>query len=130
MSKSKQTTLLGSTLEPLEDPPPGVCERCGSERDLHRHHISYFPERTAALCPHCHNRVHADSASPFAPQQEPTELFASPPPDATPPTHATVTIKRIADNSYFYWVWRENDRLRSEYICPVKNAPDHHLFIG
>jgi len=130
MSKSTQMTLLGATLEPVQDPPPGICERCGRERELQRHHLSYVPERTAMLCRRCHNRVHADSGSPFAPEQQPNALFRSPPPEAAPPADATVTIKRIANNSYFYWVWREDKKLRSEYICPVDDAAAHDQFIG
>ncbi|RNJ22028.1 hypothetical protein [Halosegnis longus] len=30
-----------------------------------------------------------------------------------------VTIKQISDNRYDYWQWREGDKIKSEYKCPV-----------
>jgi len=31
------------------------------------------------------------------------------------PTKATITIKEINDNRYYYWQWREGDRIKSKY---------------
>jgi hypothetical protein len=35
------------------------------------------------------------------------------------PTKATITIKKINDNRYYYWQWREGDRVTSKYKSPV-----------
>ena len=37
------------------------------------------------------------------------------------PTKATITIKEINDNRYYYWQWREGDKIKSKYKCPVKS---------
>jgi len=39
-------------------------------------------------------------------------------PDNVPPK-ATVTIKEINDNRYYYWQWREGDKVTSKYKGPV-----------
>ena len=38
------------------------------------------------------------------------------------PSEATVTIKEINDNRYYYWQWREGDKIRSAYKGPVKSS--------
>jgi len=43
-------------------------------------------------------------------------------PDELPddvPSRATITIKEINDNRYYYWQWREGDKIRSQYKGPV-----------
>jgi len=35
------------------------------------------------------------------------------------PTKATITIKEINDNRYYYWQWREGGKIKSEYKSPV-----------
>ncbi|MDR5657774.1 hypothetical protein RH831_11375 [Halodesulfurarchaeum sp. HSR-GB] len=35
------------------------------------------------------------------------------------PAKATITIKEINDNRYYYWQWREGDRVKSKYKRPV-----------
>jgi len=39
------------------------------------------------------------------------------------PSKATITIKDINDNRYYYWQWREGSSVKSEYKGPVD--PDH-----
>ena len=44
------------------------------------------------------------------------------PPDDLPdgvPTRATITIKEINDNRYYYWQWRDGDKVESKYKGPV-----------
>ena len=43
-------------------------------------------------------------------------------PDGLPddvPAKATITIKEINDNRYYYWQWREGEKIRSKYKAPV-----------
>ncbi|MFD1571328.1 hypothetical protein [Halorubrum laminariae] len=35
------------------------------------------------------------------------------------PLKATTTIKEINDNRYYYWQWRDGDKIRSQYKGPV-----------
>ncbi len=35
------------------------------------------------------------------------------------PSKATVTIKEINGNRYYYWQWREGDKVKSKYKGPV-----------
>lgn len=35
------------------------------------------------------------------------------------PASATLTIKEINENRYYYWQWRESEKIKSEYIQPV-----------
>lgn len=35
------------------------------------------------------------------------------------PTKATITVKEINENRYYYWQWRDGDRIKSKYKGPV-----------
>ena len=35
------------------------------------------------------------------------------------PAKATITIKEINDNRYYYWQWREGEKIKSKYKGPV-----------
>jgi hypothetical protein len=35
------------------------------------------------------------------------------------PSGATLTIKEINDNRYYYWQWRDGEKIRSKYKAPV-----------
>lgn len=35
------------------------------------------------------------------------------------PAKASITIKEINNNRYYYWQWREGDKIRSQYKGPV-----------
>jgi hypothetical protein len=35
------------------------------------------------------------------------------------PSGATLTTKNINGNQYYYWQWREGEKIKSEYIRPV-----------
>ena len=37
------------------------------------------------------------------------------------PTKATITIKEINDNRYYYWQWRDGDKIKSKYKGPVSS---------
>ena len=37
------------------------------------------------------------------------------------PSKATITIKEINDNRYYYWQWREGDTVTSKYKGPVNS---------
>ena len=35
------------------------------------------------------------------------------------PSKATITVKKINDNRYYYWQWRDGDQIKSKYKGPV-----------
>ena len=35
------------------------------------------------------------------------------------PSKATISIKEINDNRYYYWQWREGEQVKSKYKSPV-----------
>ena len=37
------------------------------------------------------------------------------------PAKATITIKEINDNRYYYWQWRDGDKIKSKYKGPVSS---------
>ena len=37
------------------------------------------------------------------------------------PSKATITIKNINDNRYYYWQWRDGEKVRSKYKGPVNS---------
>ena len=46
-------------------------------------------------------------------------------PDELPddvPSKATITIKEINDNRYYYWQWRDGDKIKSKYKAPVSSS--------
>ncbi|MFC7233475.1 hypothetical protein ACFQMM_22775 [Saliphagus sp. GCM10025308] len=38
------------------------------------------------------------------------------------PSKATITIKEINDNRYYYWQWRDGEKVRSKYKGPVDSG--------
>ena len=40
-------------------------------------------------------------------------------PDDVPPK-ATITVKKINNNRYYYWQWREGEKIESKYKGPVE----------
>ena len=53
--------------------------------------------------------------------EEPVEERPDDLPDDVP-AEATITIKEINDNRYYYWQWRDGEKIRSQYEGPV--SPD------
>ena len=35
------------------------------------------------------------------------------------PSKSTITVNTINDNRYYYWQWRDGDKIRSQYKGPV-----------
>ena len=124
----RQQTLTGETLQPRGDNE--VCSRCVATDNLEVHHIQYIPEKITTLCRSCHKHVHNCSSSPFEPTQDANELFNAPTDDCDAPTNASVTVKEINNNPYFYWNWRDEESIKSEFICALSDAAEHPLYTG
>ncbi|QRV17467.1 hypothetical protein JMJ58_21165 (plasmid) [Haloterrigena salifodinae] len=55
-------------------------------------------------------------------KEEPDQDEEEERPDDLPddvPAKATITIKEINNNRYYYWQWREGDKVTSKYKGPV-----------
>jgi hypothetical protein len=55
-------------------------------------------------------------------EEESAEKDIEEQPDNIPddvPSKATITIKEINDNRYYYWQWREGEKVTSKYKGPV-----------
>lgn len=61
-----------------------------------------------------------DDSSDTTARAEYEELGDEERPDDVP-AKATITIKEINDNRYYYWQWRDGDKIRSQYKGPVSN---------
>ncbi|MDV7351133.1 hypothetical protein EXE48_14550 [Halorubrum sp. ASP1] len=69
---------------------------------------------TEALAKHKEREAHLkESADQEEVEEQPDEL-----PDDVP-AKATITIKEINDNRYYYWQWRDGDQVKSKYKSPV-----------
>jgi len=44
-------------------------------------------------------------------------------PDSVP-AKASTTVKEINGNRYYYWQWRDGEKIRSQYNGPVSNGDD------
>ena len=55
-----------------------------------------------------------------ATEQEGVEERPDDSPDGVP-AKATITIKEINDNRYYYWQWRDGEKIRSQYKGPVSS---------
>ncbi|QCC49460.1 hypothetical protein [Halobellus limi] len=67
-----------------------------------------------ALAEHKARAERLDAAADTdTPEERPEDL-----PDDVP-SKATITIKEINDNRYYYWQWREGDKIKSKYKGPV-----------
>lgn len=40
------------------------------------------------------------------------------------PAKASTTVKEINSNRYYYWQWRDGDRIRSQYKGPVESGEE------
>jgi hypothetical protein len=38
------------------------------------------------------------------------------------PTKATLTVKEINDSQYYYWQWRDGEKIKSKYKGPVSQS--------
>jgi hypothetical protein len=92
--------LSTGTIEQFDDLPP----------DLLRHVADYaeelaeYREREARLAEH-------------EDEEDLEERHEDLPDDV--PSKATVTVKKINDNRYYYWQWRERETVTSKYKGPV-----------
>ena len=64
------------------------------------------------------NEVHVDGVPDEWADDDWTKVLE----DTEAPAKATLTTKRIDGRDYYYYQWREGDKVRSEYLAPVSPA--------
>jgi hypothetical protein len=74
-------------------------------------HVAQYAER---LAEHKTREDHLDEESEEKEMEEHPDNL----PDGVP-SKATITIKEINDNRYYYWQWRDGDTVTSKYKGPV-----------
>ncbi|ELZ43068.1 hypothetical protein C463_09980 [Halorubrum californiense DSM 19288] len=96
---------------PPEDLPTDIVNTLNSYSAARLRYIARYAE---ALASHKARGAELDEESAEDEDEErPDDL-----PDDVP-AKATITIKEINDNRYYYWQWREGEKIRSQYKGPV-----------
>jgi len=76
--------------------------------------LRYVARYAEALAAHKARGGHIDEA----PDDDEVDERSDDLPDDVP-SKATITIKEINDNRYYYWQWREGASVKSKYKSPV-----------
>jgi len=110
---NERTANVLRTPIPASVPPDGDCQhaqrlgpRAAREVATYAEALAEHKEREARL---------EESASQDEVEERPDDL-----PDDVP-AKATITIKEINDNRYYYWQWREGNSVMSKYKGPVNS---------
>ncbi|CAP15108.1 MULTISPECIES: hypothetical protein [Halobacteriales] len=103
-----------SSPTPPQEIPDDVVEMLNEQSPEVLQHIAQYAEGLAE---------HREREARLAEQDEEEQIEERPEdlPDDVP-SKATITIKEINDNRYYYWQWREGEKVRSQYKGPV--SPD------
>lgn len=96
------TKLPSDTVDTLDDYSPELLRHVASYAE----ELAEYREREARL---------AEEGREDEVDERPDDL-----PDDVP-SRATTTIKEINENRYYYWQWREGDKVRSKYKGPVNS---------
>ncbi|MDT3437474.1 MULTISPECIES: hypothetical protein [Halobacteriales] len=96
---------------PSADLPPDVVDTLDDYSPELLRHIASYAEKLAEY------REREDRLAEAEDEDE-IEERSDDLPDHVP-SKATITIKEINDNRYYYWQWRDGDKIRSQYKGPV-----------
>ncbi|PHQ37509.1 hypothetical protein DJ69_16685 [Halorubrum persicum] len=96
---------------PPEDLPTEIVDRLNSYSPTRLRYVARYAE---ALASHKARGAELDKESADDEDKEqPDDL-----PDDVP-AKATITVKEINNNRYYYWQWREGESVKSRYKGPV-----------
>ena len=96
---------------PPEDLPTEIVDTLNSYSPTNLRYVARYAE---ALASHKARGAQPDEESADDQNEErPDDI-----PDDVP-AKATITIKAINGNRYYYWQWREGEKIRSQYKGPV-----------
>ena len=87
-----------------------IINTLNSQSPKQLNHISKYTDELAA---HKERQERLSESEDRENEERPEDL----PEDV--PTKAAITIKEIKDNRYYYWQWREEDKVKSKYKGPV-----------
>ena len=87
----------------LDDQPPEILRQVARFAE----ELAEYHEREARL---------AENEESNQAEERPEDL-----PDDVP-SKATITVKEINDNRYYYWQWREGAKVKSKYKGPVEST--------
>jgi hypothetical protein len=97
---------------PAQDIPDDIAERLTSQspgvlRDIARYadELAEHREREAKLAEQDERDEDAEAEADDLPDDVPDK--------------ATITVKEINDHRYYYWQWREGEKIKSKYKGPV-----------
>ncbi|MEZ3165185.1 hypothetical protein [Halorubrum miltondacostae] len=96
---------------PPKDLPADVVNTLNGYSPTRLRYIAHYAE---ALASHKARGAEIDEESDGDESDEEAEDL----PDDVP-SKATITIKKINDNRYYYWQWRDGEKIRSQYKGPV-----------
>jgi len=96
---------------PPADLPADIVDTLNEYSSDQLRHVSRYAE---ALAEYKERTDRLESNNNDEDEERPPDL-----PDDVP-TKATITIKEINDNRYYYWQWREGETVTSKYKGPVK----------
>ncbi|WP_117595670.1 hypothetical protein [Haloprofundus halophilus] len=97
--------------DPPHKVPADIVSKLDDQSPEVLRHIARFAEELAE---------HREREARLAENEEDEEVEERPEdlPDDVP-SKATITIKEINENRYYYWQWRDGDKIRSKYKGPV-----------
>ncbi len=96
---------------PPAELPSSVVDTLNDFSPMYLRHVANYAEE---LAEYREREVRlAEEAEEDQVEERPKEL-----PDNVP-SKATITIKEINDNRYYYWQWRDGEKIRSKYKGPV-----------
>ncbi|MDF9747776.1 hypothetical protein [Natrinema salsiterrestre] len=99
-SPTPPTELPTDVVDTLDDYSPKLLQQVAQYAE----ELAEYREREARL---------AEESDEEAIEERPEDL-----PDDVP-GKATITTKEINDNRYYYWQWRDGDKIKSKYKGPV-----------
>jgi len=100
--------------EPLTPPPELPTEIVNTLNSCPPEQLRHVAQYAEALAEHKAREARLEEESDTDEINErPDDL-----PDNVP-SKATITIKEINDNRYYYWQWRDGDKVTSKYKGPV-----------
>ncbi|WP_254280780.1 hypothetical protein [Haloarcula marina] len=104
---------------PYEPPTPPTnlpTEIVNTLNESSPEHLRDVASYAEAVAEHKERQARLEEADDANVEERPDDL-----PDDVP-AKATITIKEINDNRYYYWQWRDGEKIRSQYKGPV--SPD------
>jgi hypothetical protein len=96
--------------DPTGEPPDGGSQHVQRVHSRTPRDVATYAEE---LAEHKEREACLEEADQDKVEERPDDL-----PDDVP-AKATITIKEINDNRYYYWQWREGEKVTSKYKGPV-----------